>query len=217
MLAMRKRKQRKIPRNAVEPLMQTCEWLSTDWGKPATDIFKSFLELMTKYEGYFFSQPWPKKYDHKEATSFTDEDVDFILESEDDFADRYTTMCLKKNMCLDVGFMGYFGMFWTQKAFDEEFFGPLYKEVLEAFNNLLPEGGNARNVLDKLKKRFGINCIHDSLIDLLEHEYPDKVTRKLIEDMFELLHTVEGLASCGHSRCSWYWRKKYSSQTNHKE
>ena len=217
MLAIRKRKQRKIPRNAVEPLMQTCEWLSKDWDKPATEIFKSFLELMTKYEDYFFSQPWPEKYDYKEATSFTDEDVDFILESEDDFADRYTTICLKKNMCLDVGFMGYFGMFWTQKAFDKEFFGPLYKEVLETFNNLLQEGGNARNMLDKLKERFGINRIHNSLIDLLEHEYPDKVTRKLIEDMLELLHTVEGLPSCGRSMCSWYWRQKYPSPSNHSE
>lgn len=211
-MAFRKR-QRKIPRNAVEPLMQTCELLSKESGRPAKGIFRSFLELMSKYADYFFSQPWPRKYDYTEATSFSDEDVDFLLENEKEFADRFTTVCLKKNMCLDFGFMGNFGMFWTEKAFDEMFVRPSYEPVLEAFNNLLPEGGNARNVLDKLKERFRIRLIHDSLIDLLEHEYPDKVTRKLIEDMFELLHREEGLPSCGRSRCEWYYRQKYPPKT----
>jgi hypothetical protein len=40
MLAIRKRGHRKISRNAVEPLMQTCELLSEDWDKPATEISK---------------------------------------------------------------------------------------------------------------------------------------------------------------------------------
>jgi hypothetical protein len=172
---------------------------------------------MTKYEGYFFSQPWPTKYDYEEATSFSDEDDDFILKSEDDFADRYITVCLKKNMCLNEGFMGYFGIVWTQKAFDDVFLRPSYKEVLEVFAMLSQQDRDARSVLDKLKEQFDICRIHNSLIDLLEHQCPDKDTRKLIEDMFELLHTVEGLSSCRRGMCSWYWRQKYSSQTNHKE
>jgi hypothetical protein len=72
-----KRKRRKIPRNAVEPLMQACEMLSGEWKKPAAEIFKAFLELMNRYAEYFFSDPWPEKYSCEEATTFTDEDTDF--------------------------------------------------------------------------------------------------------------------------------------------
>jgi len=53
--------------------------------------------------------------------------------------------------------------------------------------------------------------IHDSLTDLLEHEYPDDSKRKLIDEMCELLHTDEGLPSCGTTRCKWYFKYKYPS------
>lgn len=92
----------------MESLTQTCELLIEEWKKPANEIFKRFLELMNKYADYFFSKPWPEKYNYEEATTFTDEDIDFLLESEEDIADRYTTVCLKKNMNLEDGFMGYF-------------------------------------------------------------------------------------------------------------
>jgi len=206
-----KKAKRKIPRNAVEPLMQTCELLSKEWKKPALEIFKSFLELMNKYADYFFSKPFPKKYDYDEATTFTEEDIEFLFESEEEFQDRYTTVCLKKNMNLEVGFMGYFGMFWTQQAFHEEFVRPGYKPVLEAFDSVVQGKGDARSVLNELKKQFSARLIHSSLIDLLEHEYPDESKRKMIEEMFELLHTDEGLPSCGNTRCSWYWRQRGSS------
>ena len=195
--------------------MQTCELLSKEWEKPAKEIFKNFLELMNKYADYFFSKPWPEKYDYEEATTFTDEDVDFLFESEEDFADRYTTVCLKKNMYLEGGFMGYFGMFWTQQAFDEKFVRPGYKPVLEAFDSFAQADKDARSVLNKLKEQFSIRLIHNSLIDLLEHEYPDESTRRLIEEMFELLHTDEGLPSCGNARCKWYRRQKHPSSTSH--
>jgi len=203
-----KREKRKIPRNAVESLMKTCEMLSDEWEKPAAEIFKSFLELMNKYADYFFSKPWPEKYDYEEATTFTDEDIDFLLESEDDFADRYTTVSLKKNMNLELGFMGYFGLFWTQQAFHEKFVRPGYKPVLEAFDTLARGDEDARKVLNMLKEQFSAKLIHDSLIDLLEHTYPDESTRRLIEGMFELLHANEGLPQCGNVRCSWYQRQK---------
>lgn len=206
-----KKAKRKIPRNAVEPLMQTCELLSKEWKKPALEIFKSFLELMNKYAEYFFSKPFPKKYDYDEATTFTEKDIEFLFESEEEFQDRYTTVCLKKNMNLECGFMGYFGMFWTQQAFHEKFVRPGYKPVLDAFDSVVQGKGDARSVLNELKKQFSARLIHNSLIDLLEHEYPDESKRKLIEEMFELLHTDEGLPSCGNARCSWYWRQCGSS------
>jgi len=204
-----KREKRKIPRNAVEPLMKACEMLSDEWKRPAAEIFKSFLELMNKYADYFFSKPWPEKYDYEEATTFTDEDIDFLFESEEEFTDRYTTVCLKKNMNLEVGFMGYFGMFWTQQAFDEKFVRPGYKPVLEAFDSFAKGDNDARSLLNRLKEQFSSRLIHNSLVDLLKHEYPDESRRRLIEEMFELLHTDEGLKSCGDAQCSWYWRQKY--------
>ena len=192
---------RKIPGNAVEPLMQTCEWLSEEWGRPATEIFKEFLELMSKYADYFFSKPWPRKYDHDEATSFADEDLEFVFEDEKEFQERYTTVSLKKNMGLEHGFMGYFGLFWTQQAFDERFFRPLYKSVLEAFDGLAQEDEDARSVLNKLKEQFEVRLIHNSLVDLVEHEHLDKSRDLLVAKMFELIHTEEGLPPCGEYDC----------------
>jgi hypothetical protein len=181
--------------------MQTCEWLSKEWGRPATEIFKEFLELMDKYADYFFSKPWPKKYDHDEATSFTDEDLEFLFENEEEFQDRYTTVSLKKNMYLEHGFMGYFGLFWTEQAFDERFFRPLYKPVLEAFDSFAQSDEDARSVLNKLKKQFNVRLIHDSLVDLVEHDYPDKSRALLVARMLELIHTEEGLPPCGEYHC----------------
>lgn len=194
---------RKIPGNAVEPLMQTCEWLSEEWGRPATEIFKEFLELMNKYDDYFFSKPWPQKYDHDEATSFTDEDLEFLFEDEKEFQDRYTAVSLKKNMYLEHGFMGYFGLFWTQQAFHERFFRPLYKRVLEAFDSFAQGDEDARSVLNKLKKQFKVRLIHNSLVDLAEHEYLDKSRGLLVAKMLELIHTEEGLPPCSEYKCKY--------------
>ena len=181
--------------------MQTCEWLSKEWGRPAKEIFKEFLELMNKYADYFFSKPWPKKYDHDEATSFTDEDVEFLFGNEEEFQDRYTTVSLKKNMYLEGGFMGYFGLSWTQRAFHDRFVRPLYTPVLEAFDSFAQKDKDARSVLNKLKKQFKVRLIHNSLVDLIEHDYPDKSRALLVARMFELIHTEEGLPPCGRYDC----------------
>jgi hypothetical protein len=111
---------------------------------------------------------------------------------------------------MEDGFQGYFGIYWTQQAFDEKFFRPSYKPVLEAFEKYAQENKDAREVLDKLKKQSGARLVHDSLVDLLEHECPNaSSTRKLIDEIFELLHTVEGLKSCRNFRCGWYQSQKY--------
>ena len=206
---------RKLPRNSVEMLMDACEWLSKEWDKPATEIFKGFLELMNKYADYFFSNPWPEKFDINESTTLTDEDWDFLRKGrKNELLDRYMTVCLKKNMNLEDGFAGYFGIYWTQKAFHEKFMRPNYKPVLEAFEKLVQENKNAREILDELKKLPDADLIHDSLVDLLEHEYPSEGTRELIEEIFELLHTVEGLKPCGNSTCDWYRIQKYSESSS---
>jgi len=207
-----KKEKRKIPRKALEPLMEMCEWLSKETGKPATDIFKRYLGLMDKYADYFFSEPWPKDYVYEEATTFTDEDLDFLLKRDGKFWERFETICLKKNMYLE-GFMGYFGMYWTRQAFYEEFVRPGLKPIWEAFEKYAEKDEDARSVLDKLKEQFKeVVYIHASLIDLLENEYLDKATGLLAARILELIHTEEGLPPCGEYRCKLQRKKLHENQ-----
>lgn len=205
----------KLPRIAVEALMDACEMLSKEWNKSATEIFKDFLELMNKYADYFFSNPWPEKYDYAEATTFTDEDMAFLFEGKsEELVDRYTTVCLKKNINMEDGFAGYFGIFWTQQSFHDKFVRPKYKPVQDAFLAFPKENKNARSVLNELKEQFDIGLIHNSLVDFFDltcpYGYPYE-KRKLIDEMLELLHTVEGVPSCGKGQCSWYINQKYGT------
>lgn len=158
---------------------------------------------MKKYADYFFSEPWPEKYDYDEATDFTDEDVEFLTDGEEgEYKDRLTTVFLKKNINLEDGFAGVFGYFWTQQAFHEEFVRPRYKPVQEAFDHLREGDAGPRSVLDELKGRFDVRLIHDSLIDLVEHGVY-MPTGRLIASMLELLHEEEGLPPCHDRRCEY--------------
>ena len=62
-----------------------------------------------------------------------------------------------------------------------------------------------RNVLDKLKEKFSIRKIHDSLVDLVEHEpmqyVSDRLTRQFLASILELLHEEGGLLTCHDWRC----------------
>lgn len=183
--------------------MFACESFSEYWGQPATAIFKEFLELMSEYAEYFFSKPWPEKYNYDEATKFTDEDVDFLSGGEDEeYDDRLKTVFLKKNINLELGFQGIFGWLWTQMAFEERFVRPSYKPVQEDFEDLKKRDMNPRNVLDKLKEKFDIELIHDSMVDLVEHGLY-KPTSLLVGGILELLHKEEGLPPCHDHRCEW--------------
>jgi len=195
-----KKEKRKIPRKALEPLMLMCEWESKESGESAAEIFKRYLGLMDKYADYFFNEPWPKKYDYDAATTFTDEDLEFLLENDEEFWERFETMCLKKNMYLE-GFMGYFGMYWTKQAFYKEFIRPGLKPIIEAFKTYAEKDEDARSVLNRLKEQFDVPPIHGALIDLLENEYLDEARSMLVARIFELIHTEEGLPPCGEYRC----------------
>ena len=198
---MVKREKRKIPRKALEDLVLMCEWESKKSGEPASDIFKRYLGLMNKYADYFFDKPWPKDYCFEEATTFTDEDLDFLSENNKEFKERFDTMCLKKNMHLG-GFMGVFGMFWTWQAYFKQFVRPELEPIVEAFKTFAANDENPKKVLDKLKERFdSVYLIHLSLVDMLENEYLDKTRGLLVARILELIHTEEGLPPCGEFRC----------------
>ena len=112
--------------------------------------------------------------------------------------------------------MGCFGMFWTQQAFHNRFYRPEYKPVQEAFVGFPQENKDARSLLNILKEQFDASLIHDSLVDFFEADCPvgyPYERKSLIEEMLELLHTVEGVPSCKEWHCSWYMNQKYGTSS----
>ena len=108
------RKKRKLPKVALAQMMSMAEWASKDAkDRTSQEIFKLHLRLMDKYSDYFFSEPWPKKFDYKRITTFTCEDSDFIDENEDEYEDRVLTVIMKKNISFE-GFGVKGGLFWTR-------------------------------------------------------------------------------------------------------
>jgi len=109
---------RKIPRAALADLVEMCEWMSKFNAETAGEILKFYLGLMDKYDYYFFSEPWPENYDFDRATTFTEADHAFLFANKEEFAERFQTVLLKKNLYLN-GFMG-IGMMWTQQAYNKQ-------------------------------------------------------------------------------------------------
>jgi hypothetical protein len=207
------RKKLKLPRAALEQLMSAAEQISKQaTGKTATKIFKEYLTLMDKYSDYFFSEPWPKKYDYKHATTFTREDTDFIDENEDEYVDRVLTVFLKKNMSLE-GFAA-FQADWTYKAYYEQFIRPELKLVFEAFKGLAKTGISAEEILMKLKEQFeDVSFVHLSLVDMLEVECLDGPLDLKASEVMELIHTKEGYPECEENRCI-HQREKLKKKIN---
>jgi hypothetical protein len=50
--------ERKIPKKAVKPLIEYCEKACKQAGVSAVELFRHYLQLMEKYDCYFFSKPW---------------------------------------------------------------------------------------------------------------------------------------------------------------
>ncbi len=195
-------RRKKIPRKAVERLMKHCEWLSKGSERTAAEIFEEYLGLMRKHAEYFFRDPWPKQYDFEAATTFADADLEFLSDgTEGEYAERFRTLLLKKNINLEHGFMQLIGPFWTWQAFHDEFIRPTYVPVQEVFDALSEGDHDARSVLDKLKETFSIWLIHDGLVDLAEHRYLEKSVARLLAGLLELLHADEGLPACHNYGC----------------
>ena len=130
---MQNKTRRKLPKTTIEDLTQTCEAMSKySGGEPAKEIFKRYLNLIDKYAYYFFSEPWPLKYDFTQATTFTEQDLHFLLGTEKEPADesevldRFDIICLKKTVSFE-GSPANWGLFWTQQA--------LHKKLDTILNN----------------------------------------------------------------------------------
>ena len=115
-------KKPKLPKAALNDLIDVCELLGKMEGKPPNDVFRQFLALIEKYAAYFFKDPWPDEYNFETATTFTPEDRTFLVENPAEHAGRLTIVCLKKSTYL--GGIMLFGLMWTQDAYDREFTEP---------------------------------------------------------------------------------------------
>jgi hypothetical protein len=65
----------------------------------------------------------------------------------------------------------------------------------------------------RLKGEFqSAGFIHDGLVDYREINYPDKQKDKLLTEILEVIHTLEGLPECNEYRCKLQ-RQKHQPQT----
>jgi hypothetical protein len=192
---------RKIPRAAIADLAEMCKFLGKLNKEPPSESLKLYLDLMKVYADYFFDEPWPMEYDFEKATTFTNAEQAFLFAEEEELQIRLATVCLKKNIYVK-GFMGIWGMYWTEQAYHKQFVRPKLKPVSDAFLKYAEGSEDALDVLGKLKSEFqGVDFIHDGLVDYLETNYLDKQKGNLITKILEVIHTLEGVPECNAYRC----------------
>jgi hypothetical protein len=202
------KKIRKLPRIAVDQLASAAEEISKrEKNKTAAEIFGHYLMLMDKYSDYFFSDPWPKKFDYDYVTTFTSEDLDFIDEGEDDYAERVVTVLIKKSITLS-GFDEKGSMFWSGSAYMRQFILPDLTLIFEDFKELVKTGINAEEILQKLKEKHeDVGFIHYSFEELLEIGCMHPSVDLKSSEVLELIHTKENYPECESHRCK-YQREK---------
>jgi len=161
----------RIPKVAVKPLLEHCQKLSEETGGSPAEIFKKFLELMKKYAEYFFGERWREKLDRQ--FDFSDVDVDFIegSESYSEECDRFTLVCLRRNISLE-GF--------DSEGFDEDF---KFHGNMECWNCVVPDAVWLREKIAQIaqaKKEFEEEAKQEKpslfAIDMCQHyKRPDVV------------------------------------------
>ena len=67
---------RRLPKRALEPLMDCCRYLAERWrlGEKPAEVFRRLLEEMKEHEGFFFSRPW----NEEKGLGLGDEESGFI-------------------------------------------------------------------------------------------------------------------------------------------
>lgn len=97
------RARRRLPRSALEPLMECCEYLSERLGsgESAVSVFRRVLEGMRRYGDFFFDHPWTERAEWEYGLS--DEELGFIEGGEtfEERGERYTLVCLRRNISME--------------------------------------------------------------------------------------------------------------------
>jgi hypothetical protein len=155
--------EKKIPKAAVKPLIEHCQRLSIETGKPEAQVFKELLELTKKYADYFFSGPWPEKLD--EHFEFSDVDFEFIQGSAGygEECERFTVVCLKRNISLE-GF--------DADGFNEDF---RFYGNRPCWNCVVTEAARLRKEIKRLEEDVKKNE------EAMKMQEPSYVTRSMYE------------------------------------
>lgn len=92
---------RRLPKRALEPLMDCCRYLAKRWrlGDKPADVFRRVLEEMREHEGFFFGRPW----NEEKGLGLGEEERGFIEggETQEERSWRFTLVCLRRNMSME--------------------------------------------------------------------------------------------------------------------
>jgi hypothetical protein len=95
--------ERKIPKKAVKPLIEHCNKLGEKTGRSGAEVFQKYLELMKKYEDFFFGGRWPAKPVPKGELWLSDEEDEFVSGGGDyeEETERFTVAVLRRNISME--------------------------------------------------------------------------------------------------------------------
>jgi hypothetical protein len=107
-----------IPQNALTPLTELTRLLSQlQQNKEPITILKDIIQAMDQHSEYFFNQPWPQKYHYNQTTDYSQTDLDFInnQQQENEALSPLHLLCMKKNINHQNGFqpIGFLWTLWT--------------------------------------------------------------------------------------------------------
>ena len=97
-------KKGKLPKSAVRSLAEYCRIMASEGNDSAAEIFRRYLELMKKYEDFFFSKPWPEELGKPtiQDLDLSDEERKFLGDSKGygERCDRFLVFCLRRSISL---------------------------------------------------------------------------------------------------------------------
>jgi hypothetical protein len=96
-----------FPKKAVKPLIAYCNEVGWKTGVSGAEVFKRYLVLMKKFAAYFFGSGWQQGPARTNWLSLEEVEAAFVdaAESYEEEKERFTVVCLRRNMNLD-GFDG---------------------------------------------------------------------------------------------------------------
>jgi len=122
---------KRLPKRALIPLMEFCEWFTKNREESPTELFRKLLECMLKYKEYFFDQPWPKRFEYEKVRHFELREAYFIFEGgeEEETFYRFLLVILKRL----INYEG--GLTW-ELAFEW-----IYRDLVEYLEKVIEEKG----------------------------------------------------------------------------
>jgi hypothetical protein len=95
------RVRRRLPKRALEPLMDCCRYLAGRWrpGERPAEVFGRLLEEMKEHEGFFFGRPW----NEEKGLGLGEEERAFIEGggNQEERGWRFTLVCVRRNMSME--------------------------------------------------------------------------------------------------------------------